>query len=196
MSDSAWVDGFFWLFSVGAVASGWRVFKTASMVRASFLLLASVAAGAAVMLLLAAEYLGMALLFMMAVEMTVMALFMVAFMMNPAGLNPMRMVHQKTLAAVAGWVAFLGLAAVGVFGDLPDRPLVDAATALEDLGVELLGPSMLVFESAAVTLLAPMIGAVVLSSSRGRFGPADHGSAPPDADGEADERQTDDRRPR
>ena len=35
---------------------------------------------------------------MMAVEMMVMALFMVMFMMNPAGLNPMQMVHQHAFA--------------------------------------------------------------------------------------------------
>ncbi len=185
MSDSVWVDVWFWVFSLAAVLAGWRVFKTGSMVRASFLLLASLLAGGAIMLLLGAEYLGFALFFMMAVEMTVMALFMVAFMMNPAGLNPMAMVHQKWVAIVAGWVAFLALAGVGIFARFPQRPLTSPATSIEDLGVELLGDSMLVFQSAGVALLATMIGAIALSSRRGRYGSGDEGSEPPPLDPEA-----------
>jgi len=43
----------------------------------------------------------------------------------------------------------------------------------------MLGPSMLVFESAGLVLLATMIGVVVLSSQRGRYGDASEGSLPP-----------------
>ncbi|MCH2342766.1 MAG: NADH-quinone oxidoreductase subunit J, partial [Pseudomonas sp.] len=78
------VDIAFFIFAAIALFTGWRVFCTDSMIRASFLLLVSFMAIGAIMLLLAAEYLGVALWFMMAVEMTVMALFMVMFMMNPA----------------------------------------------------------------------------------------------------------------
>ena len=177
----------FWGFGVAAVWFGWRVFMTDSMVRATFALLASFLNVGAMMVLLVAEYLGVALLFMMTVEMTVMAIFMVAFMMNPAGLNPMQMVHQNRLSIVVGWLTFLGLAALGIFAEFPIHPVVDSVTAvptgtIEALGVELLGDSMLVFESAGVTLLATMIGAVVLSSRRGRYGPADEGSVPPALD--------------
>ncbi|MBW3663651.1 MAG: NADH-quinone oxidoreductase subunit J [Actinobacteria bacterium] len=157
------------------------------MVRATFALLASFVNVGAMMVLLVAEYLGVALLFMMTVEMTVMAIFMVAFMMNPAGLNPMQMVHQHTVAIVAGALTFIGLAALALLADWPDDPVaahVDAvpSTTIEDLGTELLGGSMLVFESAGVTLLATMIGAVILSSRRGRYGPSDEGSTPPPLD--------------
>lgn len=183
----AWlVDVLFWVFAVGAVVAGWRVFETDSMVRASFLLLTSFLAVGAVMLLLAAEYLGLALIFMMAIEMTVMALFMVAFMMNPAGLNPMEMVHQKKVAIAAGVAVFLGLSAVAVFGTFPSAPVRDVATSIQDLGFELLGDSMLVFESAGVALLATMIGAIALSSRRGRYGRSDEGSVPPALDPDAD----------
>jgi len=122
-----------------------------------------------------------ALAFMMTVEMTTMALFMVAFMMNPAGLNPMNMVHQPRVAAVAGWALFAGGVAVAAWGDFPDRA-VDASRPLTaQLGVELMGPSMLVFETAGVALVATMIGAVVLSSrhSRYRAEAGDEGSLPP-----------------
>lgn len=169
----------FWILSAVAILAGWRVFVTNSMVRASFLLLLSFVAVGAIMLLLAAPYLGLATIFMMAVEMMVMALFMVMFMMNPAGLNPMSMVHQQKLAVLAGLGAFLGLGAAIVFTDLPKARVSPDAPVIRDLGLELLGPSMLTFEAAGVTLLAAMIAAVVLSSRRGRFGPSDEGSRPP-----------------
>jgi hypothetical protein len=66
-----------------------------------------------------------------------------------------------------------------LFSDLPDNPVDPARPVIHDLGVELLGRSMLVFETAGVTLLATMIGAVILSSRSGRYGPADEGSLPP-----------------
>lgn len=173
-------DVFFALFAALAVASGWRVFRTDSMVRASFLLLTSFVAVGAILLLMAAPYLGFALVFMMAVEMTVMALFMVMFMMNPAGLNPMSMVHQPRVAVAAGVGVGGLLVALALAADFP-RSGVDAPTAdpIAALGTELLGGSMLVFEAAGVALLSAMIGSVILSSRAGRHGPADEGSRPP-----------------
>ena len=173
------VDVFFWIFAVLAVATGWRVFRTDSMVRASFFLLTSFLAVGGILLLLAAEYLGFALFFMMAVEMMVMALFMVMFMMNPAGLNPMNMVHQEKVATGAGIATFLGLGAIAWAGEFPVRDVAPPPDVIASLGTELLGASMLIFESAGVTLLAAMIGSVILSSRRGRFGNADEGSRPP-----------------
>ena len=174
------------LFVVFALASVWfafRVFRTDSMVRATFSLLASFLAAGGVLVLLLAEYVGVALFFMMAVEMTVMALFMVAFMMNPAGLNPMRMVHQHGVAIALGVLGGTALLAVALVASFPDRPARAVSTSIEALGTELLGGSMLIFESAGVTLLATMIGAVVLSARSSRFGePADEGSHPPPID--------------
>ena len=149
------------------------------MVRASFLLLLSFAATALMLLLLAADYLGVATIFMMAVEMTVMALFMVMFMMNPAGLNPMAMVHQHRFSVGAGAVAFVALSAVAIWTDFPSNPVPVDSDVIHDLGIELLGPSMLIFETAGVALLATMVGTVILSSRAGRFGPADSESMPP-----------------
>jgi NADH:ubiquinone oxidoreductase subunit 6 (subunit J) len=174
-------DVAFWVFAVAAVVSGWRVFETDSMVRASFLLLASFLNVGGIMLLLGGAYLGVALLFMMTVEMTVMAIFMVAFMMNPAGLNPMNMVHQPRIASAAGWLAFAAGVAVAIWGDFPTRHLRRGRPVIEALGTELMGRSMLVFETAGVVLVATMIGAVVLSSRRSRYGDeaGDDGSLPP-----------------
>ncbi|WP_166259245.1 NADH-quinone oxidoreductase subunit J [Marinobacter salicampi] len=175
----SFVDLIFLICGAIAIFSGWRVFCTDSMVRASFFLLISFIAVGVIMLLLGAVYLGVALFFMMAVEMMVMALFMVMFMMNPAGLNPMKMVHQDKFAALAGVVAFFALSAVAVFGDFPDQPRPSDLDPVVTLGKELLGDSMLVFESAGVTLLATMIGVVAMSSHRGRYGDANAGSRPP-----------------
>lgn len=162
-----------------AIWSGWRVFVVDSMVRSAFALLASFIAVGGVGVLLSASYIGVATVFMMAVEMMVMAIFMVAFMMNPAGLNPMSMVHQNRLSIAAGGLAFFGLSAAVLLSDLPNVPVPPGSRVVFDLGIELLGPSMLIFETAGVTLLATMIGAVVLSSRQGRYGMADEGARPP-----------------
>lgn len=162
-----------------AIWLGWRVFVTDSMVRASFSLMLSFIAVGGVGVLLSAPYIGVATVFMMAVEMMVMAIFMVAFMMNPAGLNPMQMVHQHRLSIAAGVLAFGGLSAAVLMADLPADPVAEDKRVVFDLGLELLGPSMLIFETAGVTLLATMVGAVILSSRQGRYGPADQGARPP-----------------
>lgn len=162
-----------------AVWTGWRVFRVDSMVRASFSLMLSFVAVGAIGVVLSAPYIGVATVFMMAVEMMVMAIFMVMFMMNPAGLNPMSMVHQHRLSIGAGALAFAGLAAAVLAAPLPHDPVDADADVVARLGHELLGPSMLIFETAGVTLLATMVGAVILSSRQGRYGMADDGSRPP-----------------
>ena len=167
------------LLAAFAVWTGWRVFRVDSMVRASFSLMLSFVAVGGIGVLLSAPYIGIATVFMMAVEMMVMAIFMVMFMMNPAGLNPMSMVHQHRFSIGAGMVAALGLGAAVLLSPLPSNPVLSEADVVAELGHELLGPSMLIFETAGVTLLATMVGAVILSSRQGRFGNADEGSRPP-----------------
>lgn len=188
MSESSvWVDGAFWVFGISALITGWRVFETDSMVRATFLLLLSFVNVGAILLLLSAEYLGFALLFMMAIEMVAMATFMVMFMMNPGGLNPMEMVHQKGLAILAGAVTFAGLGAVAVFADFPQRPVGESSAHIRDLGLELLGDSMMVFESAGVALLTTMIAVIALTMKGGRYGDAVEGSCEPELEPPAEE---------
>lgn len=187
MSRTLWIDVSFWVFGVAAIWFGWRVFRTDSMVRASFSLLASLMNAGAIMLLLLGEYLGVALFFMMGVEMTVMAIFMVAFMMNPAGLNPMQMVHQHRLSIIAGVASFAVLAVLGFAIDFPDQPIVAADQTIRALGVELMEGSMMLMESVGVVLLATMVGGTVLASKWGRFGAADEGSRPPVMDPDAPE---------
>jgi NADH-quinone oxidoreductase subunit J len=179
------VDVLFWLLAVGSLLTAWLVFRTDSMVRAAYWLLASFAAVGGILVLLGAEFLGLVVILMMAGEMTVMAFVMVMFMMNPAGLNPMTMVHQHRTAVAAGVVAFLGIAGAGLATSFAFRP-AEPADATAELGFEMLGPSMLVFQTAGVTLLSTMIGVVVLASRRGRFGPADDGSTEPALSPEVD----------
>lgn len=173
------VDVVFWIFALGSVVTGYRVFRTDSMMRAAFYLLASFAAVGGILVLLGAEFLGMVLILMMAGEMLIMAIIMVMFMMNPAGLNPMWMVHQHRTAAAAGIATFLVLAAIPFLADLPNRPAPRPEEATAELGTELLGDSMLVFQTAGVALLSTMIGAVVIAGRRGRYGDAEGESQEP-----------------
>ena len=174
-------------FGIGAVVAGWLVFRTDSMLRAAYWLMVSFVAVGAMLVVLDAQFLGLILILMMSGEMTIMAIFMILFMMNPAGLNPMTMVHQHRTSMMAGAGSFLVLAFVGVVAKFPDRP-VPPGDATVALGEELLGRSMLVFESAGVALLAVMIGAIVLAAKWGRFGDAYEGSVEPSIDVESGDR--------
>ena len=178
--NTGWViDVVFWAFAASAVTAAILVFVTDSMVRAAYWLMASFVAVGGLLVTLDAQFLGLILILMMAGEMTIMAIFMVMFMMNPAGLNPMQMVHQHRTAIISGVSSFLALAAVGLFADFPNRPVSVAQAPIVELGQELLGESMLIFESAGVALLAVMIGAIALVSQRGRYGNAEEGSQEP-----------------
>ena len=182
MSNGVLADVAFWVFGSGSVLAAWLVFRTDSMVRAAYWLLASFVGVGFVMVLLSARFLGLVLVLMMAGEMTIMAVFMVMFMMNPAGLNPMTMVHQHRTAKIAGVVAFSGLAYVGLVAELPDRRFDGVGDPTAALGRELLGDSMLIFQMAGITLLATMIGAIAIASKKGRYGDGELGSAPPPLD--------------
>jgi NADH-quinone oxidoreductase subunit J len=179
MNRSTIVDVLFLMFAAGAIVGAYLVFRTDSMVRAAYSLMASFIGVGAILVLLSAEFLGLVVMLMMAGEMTIMAFVMVMFMMNPAGLNPMLMVHQHKTAIAAGALSFLVLAGAALATDFPSEPAGDERRATEELGEELLGESMLIFETAGVALLTTMIGAVVVANRRGRFGDAEEGSIEP-----------------
>jgi NADH:ubiquinone oxidoreductase subunit 6 (subunit J) len=73
---------------VVSVAAGIAVFVVDSMARATFALLSSFLAVAGILLALDQIYLAVVTALMMTVEMAIMAVFMLMFMMNPAGLIP------------------------------------------------------------------------------------------------------------
>ena len=152
-------------FGLAAVWFGIVVFRTHSMVRSAMALLFSQTAVGAMFLVMQTEFLGVLQLMMMATEMSIMALFMVMFMMDPGGMGAMDMSHQKRLSLRAGGI---GLVAALAVSWLPDwgpaaRNIPDAGQQIELLGIELLGRSMFIFESAGLTILTSMIAATMVA---------------------------------
>ncbi|MFI6496777.1 NADH-quinone oxidoreductase subunit J [Nonomuraea typhae] len=159
----------FWLLAVLAVASGIAVFAVDSMARATFALLASLVAVGGTFLLIDLDYLGVLIILMMIMEMLVMAVFMIMYMMNPAGFMPMTMVHNRRGAAVISVTVFALLAA-GIFGtDWPARKGPPPPDPAESLGLAIMGPKMLVMMVIGLAILATMISTVVLATHRGRY---------------------------
>ena len=152
-------------FGLAAVWFGIVVFRTFSMVRSALALLFSQTALGAMFLSMQAEFLGVLQIMMMATEMSIMAIFMVMFMMDPGGLGEMDMTHQKRLSLGAGIAAFVAAVAVAVFVDWGpvSEVIPDPAQQTVDLGVELLGRSMLIFETAGITILTAMIAATAVA---------------------------------
>lgn len=152
-------------FGAAAIWFGLRVFLTSSMVRSALSLLAAMAAIGGIFLALEAEFLGVLQLMMMATEMSIMAIFMVMYMMDPGGLGQMDMSHQRLASRSAG-IAAAVIALVTV-------SLVDWGAAMEQvqepraqlhaLGMELMQRSMLIFETAGVTILVAMIAAIAVA---------------------------------
>jgi NADH-quinone oxidoreductase subunit J len=154
-----------------AVVAGTGVFVADSMARATFLLLGSFVAVAVVLLAFGLTYLGIVVVLMMTIEMMIMVVFMVMLMMNPAGLEPMTMVHNRWGARVIALGVFAVLAAGALLvpwptaaGPTTAAPTPDPTTAL---GVDLMGPQMLTMAVLGLALLAAIVGTVALSVSRG-----------------------------
>lgn len=164
----------FWILAVLAVVSGITVFVVDSMARATFALLASLLAVGAAFLLIDLTYLGVLIVLMMVMEMLVMAVFMIMYMMNPAGLMPMKMVHNNRGSAVIAGAVFVFLAAGVFLTPWPSRRGSPPPDPTHQLGLAIMGPKMLVMIVIGVAILATMIATVVLATHRGRYG----GSAP------------------
>jgi NADH-quinone oxidoreductase subunit J len=106
---------------------------------------------------------------MMVMEMIIMAVFMVAYMMNPAGLMPMAMVHNKRGSLAIAVTAFALLAAGIFLAPWPHRAGTRPRDSTVQLGQALMGPQMLTMITLGVTLFATMVAAVVLATHRGRY---------------------------
>ncbi|GAA5113812.1 NADH-quinone oxidoreductase subunit J [Haloechinothrix salitolerans] len=167
----------FLVLGVLAVVTGALVFRVDSMARATYLLFASFACVAGVMLLLDLAYLGTLTILMMVMEMAIMGVFMVMFMMNPGGLEPMSMLHNRTGALVISGGVFAGLVAAVLLVPWPRRPeptTSPGGDATRQLGTALMGESMLAMMVVGVALFATIIAATVLATTRGRYGRASH----------------------
>ena len=152
-----------------AVLAGATVFYVSSMARATYSLLVSFLAASAMLVLLGSTYVGFVAVVMMTVEMAIMGVFMVMYMMNPAGLMPMSMRHNTRGALVLSVGTFLVLS-VGVFvvrwPALQGKPVRDVTY---DLGTALMGRHMLTMIVIGIALLATMVSGVMLTSARGRY---------------------------
>ena len=155
--------------AVVAVVSGMLVFRVDSMARATFLLLASFLCVAGTMLLLDLHYLGALTILMMTVEMAVMVVFMLMFMMNPAGLMPMTMVHNRRGALILSVGAFVFLAAGALLVPWPNRRGEPPADATRQLGESIMEGKMLVMLVVGISLFATIVAATVLATGRGRY---------------------------
>lgn len=154
-------------FGAAAVWFGVVVFRTHSMVRSALALLFSQTAVGGMFLVMEAEFLGVLQIMMMATEMSVMAIFMVMFMMDPGGMGAMNMTHQKRLSLSAGGIGFAAALAVVWLTDWgpAETSIPGAAKQAADLGHELLGRSMFIFQSVGLTILTAMIAATMVAIS-------------------------------
>jgi len=106
---------------------------------------------------------------MMTIEMAIMAVFMIMFMMNPAGLMPMTMVHNGRGSAAVGFVAFVALT-VGIWTtDWPSRRGQPPADTTRQLGEAIMGSHMLVMLVVGIGLFATILSGTILATGRGRY---------------------------
>ncbi|MCX5302714.1 NADH-quinone oxidoreductase subunit J [Streptomyces sp. NBC_00160] len=145
------------------------VFRFDSMARATFSLLTALLCVGGELIVLGLDYLGIVTVLMMTIEMAIMAVFMIMFMMNPAGLMPMTMVHNKRGSTAICGLTF-ALLVVGILltpwprrrGQAPTDPTMD-------LGMSLMGPQMLTMMTLGMALFATIVATVVLATRRGRY---------------------------
>jgi NADH:ubiquinone oxidoreductase subunit 6 (subunit J) len=155
------------LFGLAAIWFAVVVFHTSSMVRSALALLFSQAAIGGMFLAMQTEFLGVLQIMMMATEMAIMAIFMVMYMMDPGGLGGMDMTHQKRASQIAGALGALAALAVAFLtGWGPIAGEIRPAEQVYGLGIEIMERSMLIFETAGVTILTAMIAATAIAIKR------------------------------
>lgn len=163
-------DVLFWLLAPAAVVTGFAVFRVNSMARATYALALSFVAVGAVMLLLGLTYLGLITILMMLMEMAIMAVFMIMYMMNPGGLMPMSMFHDKSRAMSVAVGSFVVLAGGALLVPWPSRQGGPAPSDVtQRLGEGVMGSKMLVMMTVSPVLLVTIVGALVLASARSRY---------------------------
>ncbi|MEU5719056.1 NADH-quinone oxidoreductase subunit J [Streptomyces sp. NPDC020403] len=158
-----------WTLGLPALVGGVLVFTLNSMARVTFALLGSLVCVGGVVTVLGLPYLGVVIVLMMVMEMVIMAVFMIAYMMNPAGLMPMSMLHNKRGAPAISSVVFAALTTAVFVVPWPDRVRVRPADTTVQVGMSLMGDQMLTMVTLGFVLLATMVGATVLATHRGRY---------------------------
>lgn len=158
-----------WVLGVSALVGGVLVFTCHSMARVTFALLASLCCVGGVVTVLGLPYLGVVVVLMMVMEMVIMAVFMIAYMMNPAGLMPMSMLHNKRGSLVISSVVFAALVAGIFLVRWPHRTGERPKDTTFQVGMALMGDQMLTMVTLGFVLLATMVGATVLATRRGRY---------------------------
>jgi len=114
-------------------------------------------------------YLAVVTALMMTLEMAIMAVFMIMFMMNPAGLMPMTMVHNARGSAAVGASAFVVLV-VGIWTvDWPIGRTERPEDSTRQLGEAIMGSHMLVMLVIGIGLFATILAGTVLATARGRY---------------------------
>ncbi len=159
----------FVLLALVAVGFGFLVFRVDSMARATFALAVSFVAVGGILLLLDLDYLGVVVVVMMVMEMAIMAVFMIAYMMNPAGLMPMSMYHDKSRAMSVAVGTFVVLAGGALLVDWPERQGSPPADVTEQVGLGIMGSHMLVMMGIGAVILTTIVSALVLASARSRY---------------------------
>jgi NADH:ubiquinone oxidoreductase subunit 6 (subunit J) len=159
----------FWVLAVAAVVFGYLVFWLDSMAQVTFALLASFLAVAGLVLMVGLAYLGAVIVLMMIIEMVLMAVFMIMYMMNPGGLMPMSMFHNKRGSMAIAVGTFVVLATGVLLVDWPEREGLPPPDTTFALGEALMGGQMLTMMTLGVGLFATIVATVVLSTGRGRY---------------------------
>ena len=159
----------FWLLALAAVASGFAVFRVDSMARATFALALSFIAVGALMLLLDLDYLGLIVVLMMTMEMAVMAVFMIMYMMNPGGLMPMSMFHNKRASMSLAVGTFVVLGGGALLVPWPTRAQPPPAEVTAQLGLGLMEDKMLVMMTVSAVMFATLVTVTVLAAARTRY---------------------------
>src|SRR5699024_8656680 len=95
--------------------------------------------------------------------------FMVMFMMNPAGLMPMSMLHNKRGALSISVGAFALLAAGALLVPWPARRGTVPADATRAAGEAIMGGQMPVMVGISAVLFATIVSALVLAVPHGRY---------------------------
>jgi NADH-quinone oxidoreductase subunit J len=156
---------FFWIFALGAVASGLMMVTRRMPVHSAVAFLGTLVSLAGLFLLLIAQFVAVMQIVIYAGAILVLFLFVIMLLHAHSGEGPVvKLPLQKPLAWVLSLAFVAGITAVflgsGPAGRLAPPP--EGMGTAEAVGTALFARFILPFEVASVLLLAGILGAVVL----------------------------------